>query len=142
MAFDAVSSGGVGWIMEKGNTSQAAYFVGFEAPIVSKTEIGYVLKNQTTYLYCDFNGTEMQAIRTYAINQKSLYTDKNVQIYLGMGGGFWSFTNTDGSDNVLGAFNFNFGATWHFLDFTTSIDIVPQDGADIFMPSIGMSIVF
>lgn len=141
-AFDAVSTVGAGWIMQKNIKSGLGYYLGFQAPVVTKQSAGYLLLNQTTYLYSDFSLGEIQALRSYAFNQKYLYWDSTWTAYIGLGGGFWQFFKTEGGDEIYGAVAAIAGIGWRGVDWWVGFDVLPIEGSDIMFANTGLSLSF
>jgi hypothetical protein len=143
-AFEAVSSAGLGWIMQKAAHSEMGYYVGFGAPVVEKKESGYLLKNETGYIYSGFSDN-VKAIRTYAVNCKSLVTRPDWGLYVGLAGGIWQFiteSEASGKAELLGAVMGQFGFRWGFAEFQLSGEVIQREGADLFFPSLGLSLSF
>jgi len=142
-AFEALSSGGVGWIQQQGQKSELGYFVGFAAPIVTKDSAGYQLINETSYLYSGYSDN-VKALRTYAINRKALFTGQDWGCYLGLGAGVWQFLKTTdiGEGDALGAIIVRVRGSWKCVDLGVSGEIIQREGADLFFPSMRVAIGF
>ena len=142
-AFEALSSGGVGWIQQQGQKSELGYFVGFAAPIVTKDSAGYQLVNETSYLYSGYSDN-VKALRTYAINRKALFTGQDWRFYLGLGAGIWQFLSSSdtGEGEALGAIIVRIGGSWKCVDLGLSGEIIQREGADFFFPSMRVAIGF
>jgi hypothetical protein len=137
-AFDAVGSGGIGWLQQNGTTSELGYHVGFGVPIVSKSEAGYKLITQTDYLYSGYSDN-IRALRIYLINKKAVITRPDYGFYVALGAGSWAFL-TDEESQSLGAFMATIGGNWKFIEVKLSAEVVQLVGPDLFYPNIGVVI--
>ena len=142
-AFDAISSGGVGMMMQYQAHSEMAYYVGIAAPVVVKVESGYRLVNETGFIYSGFSD-QIKGLRTYAVNCKNIVTQPKWSLYGGLAGGLWQFLvdNNETEAETFGAIMFRAGLRVGFLDVQLNGEIVQKQGPDLFFPSLGVNIDF
>lgn len=140
-AFDAISAGGAGWLLQHDATSEAAYYVGFAAPIVQKQESGYSLLSETTYLYSTFSD-KLNVIREYAVNKKIITGGANYDLHFCLGAGAWKFLGDEGDSETLGAFLSRVGFTWNMFSLQVNAELVQQQGPDLIFISSGLAFNF
>lgn len=163
-AFDALTSGGFGWITQDGKSSAPAYYFGVGIPIIEKVEAGFSFKNETTMLYSnpsedEVGGQELTVIRTFQVIDKTLYSqwretvDTNgvitrvqfLKVYLSTGTGLWQFIRTgseDSNDEAFGAFLLRGGVDWIGLSLGLGVEIVQVPGPDIIYPHAKFAVSF
>jgi hypothetical protein len=142
-AFDAISSGGIGVMMQYQAHSEMAYYVGISAPVVTKVESGYRLLNETGFIYSGFSD-KIKGLRTYAVNCKNIVTKPKWSLYGGLAGGLWQFLvdNNQTGAETFGAVMARFGIKWGCLDIQLNGEVIQKQGPDLFFPSLGVNIDF
>lgn len=139
-AFDAASSIGVGAMMQAGQPTSVAYSVGFSAPVVTKSEAGYTLINQTDYLYSPYSDN-VKAVRIYAINQKNIFTRQTWTMYGGLGSGVYQFIDDENSQ-TYGTVMLRLGGTFSIFDLSGSVEAVQVPGNDLIVAMFGIGLKF
>lgn len=138
-----MTTGGVGWITQKGAESKAGYVVGLGIPIMSDTTKSIMISNETDFMYVekqlgDIN--ELTIIRTFFMTTK--YLPYNFHIKMGTGG--WKIINTAGPD--IDSFALRFGTGWEGswpwdITISAALDIVRTDGPDLYAPSFTITLL-
>lgn len=157
-AVETLQQIGFGSFAQDGSSPAFLYYAGFDVPIVTKSESGFVLKTEITYVYADnFAGGEVQALRVMAYAEKDILSgtekvDKVDVLYwrwwLGAGSGTWQFTkiendlNKDGDDQSFGALGFRTGFTYRWLTLLAGAEVIQVSGADVWAPMIGFNFSF
>lgn len=158
MAFEALSGIGIGFLSQKGQAPEVGYYVGFEIPIVTKDESGFLFKTETGYFYANQGEQEIQALRVLTIVEKTIMSTWTLDAdgnrittfkwFIGGGSGTWTFTsvmseeNPDSKDEMFGALNVRTGIYWSGINFMAQVDVVQLPGADIFATMAGFSFSF
>jgi len=141
-AVEAISTGGLGWIFQRGEESKSAIEVGIDIPIYEVKTAGIVIKNQSTMLISEFNDG-LDIIKTNVINQKYIHDYKTAKIYFGIGAGLWVMDVFESAEDVAyGSYLFSVGAEYKQVDFSLNFETVEKPGNNLKYIGFGLNLIF
>lgn len=163
LAVEPLVELGFGSITSKGSSPSNCYYGTFGVPVLTKTDAGFTLKTDVSYLHSDWfsDTTEVAVLRTHYLSaEKELYKVEDTRkvttdstetytkwsFFVGLSSGTWTFVKTqtpenpDGEDVTYGCYAITLGATYKDMALKFSIEAVQQPGYDLYVPSVSLNI--